>query len=227
MGTEILWRQYERELDRHDKIVASLTLPVGVLTGLGSGLAVLLKNFSSELIWPTRLFLTLASIDAAAIVLAVYFLIRCYFGQKYGYLPRLVELQAHYDDLRKYHETYPNASGDADSDFEDYLRDKLIKADERNSFSNDDKSAFRYWANQCLTAVLVLTALTGIVYSVGVIERTRRDSSSEAPIYRFDNIELKETPVADDPKPPAPPPPPPKPVGPDIRVLKEGTRPKK
>jgi hypothetical protein len=225
LGTDILWRQYERELDRHDKIVASLTLPVGVLTALGGGLGVLLQKFSYELIWPTRVFVTVAAMDAVAIVLTVYFLVRCYFGQKYGYLPRLVQLQGHYDALRKYHETYSNASGNADSDFEDYLRDKLIEANERSSFSNDEKSAFRYRASQCLTAVLVLTVVSSVPYGVDVIQQVRHDRpSSVTPTSGFDNIQLKESPMADNPKPT---PLPPKPVGPDIRVLKEGTRPKK
>ena len=39
--------RYDYELDRKDKLTASLTLPVGILTGLGGLLAVMFRSFTS------------------------------------------------------------------------------------------------------------------------------------------------------------------------------------
>ena len=62
---EFLKDRYECELDRKEKLTAALTLPVGILTGLGGILAVRARSFTYR---DTLLTWTFAPFMVAAVV---------------------------------------------------------------------------------------------------------------------------------------------------------------
>src|SRR4051794_33608478 len=97
MDGDFLRRQYDSELDRQDRIVSSLSLPFGALTALGGLIGIMMRGFSYQHYLLTRLFLTLIVFALTAYGWTIYFLVRCYFGQTYEYLPRLRELRDYQD----------------------------------------------------------------------------------------------------------------------------------
>ena len=87
MDSDLFRKQYDHEVERQDKIVTSLGLPVGVLTIIGSGAAAMIQGFSygfSNLNW---WFYGLAAVDVVALIAALFFITRAYFSQTYEYLP--------------------------------------------------------------------------------------------------------------------------------------------
>jgi hypothetical protein len=168
VDADFVRQQYDNEHERQDKIVNGLSVPIGVLTALGGLIGVLVQGFSNQIVWLNWIFYTLIAVDAAVLGGALYFLIRCYFGQTYEYLPRLSELDAYYGGLVAYYVGQGQTEDDANKEFRRYIEQKMILAETRNGRSNDEKMAFRYRGNWSIVGVLVLTVLAGIPYSVDV-----------------------------------------------------------
>ncbi len=188
MDRDFIRKQYDHELDRQDKIVGGLSLPVGVLTALGGFIGAMLRGFSEQFTNLTYTFYALIAIDCAVFAAALYFIRRAYFGQTYEYLPRLGELDEHYKALIAYHvqlgQNQKAAEDLAKTDFEEYLTGKIVKAGQRNALSNDDKSAFRYYANWSVVGALVLTLLAGIPYVMD-----SRNARRAVPTVHIDNLD--------------------------------------
>ena len=81
------------ELDRKDKLTAALTLPVGVLGGLGSVLVAMVKTFdySDSALW--WVFVPSIVACASAFLACLATLWPAYYRQEYSYLPLLRELE--------------------------------------------------------------------------------------------------------------------------------------
>jgi hypothetical protein len=187
LDRDFIRKQYDHELDRQDKIVAGLSLPIAVLTALGGFIGAMLRGFSEQFMNLTYTFYALIAIDCAVFAAALYFIRRAFFGQTYEYLPRLGELEAHYKALIAYHvqlgQTQTAAEDLAKTDFQEYLTGKIIQAGQQNALSNDDKSAFRYYANWSVVSALVVTFLAGIPYVMD-----SRNARPAVPTVHIDNL---------------------------------------
>lgn len=168
MNYEFVRKQYENEHERQDKIVNGLSVPIGVLTGLGGLVGILVQGFSNQIVWLNWTFYVLIGLDGIAFGAALYFVIRCYFGQTYEYLPRLKELDDYYVGLVAYYVGNGQTEEDAKREFDRYIEQKMVQAETRNGRSNDEKMAFRYRGNWSIVAVLLLTVISGIPYSLDV-----------------------------------------------------------
>jgi hypothetical protein len=184
VDAEFVRQLYDFELDRQDKIIGSLSLPFGALTALGGLIGVMMQGFSYQHFFMTRFFLTIVVFALISYGLSVYFLIRCYFGQFYEYIPRPGELKAYYNELLVYYEKIAGNKADAAAAFAEYLEDKLIKAADRNGRNNDEKSSFRYRANWSLVAVLIFTIVSGLPYLIDVSWRKEK-----VPTVHIDNFD--------------------------------------
>ena len=189
-------------MDRQDKIVASLALPIGVLTALGSLLGILVRGYSNEFLLLNWFFYPFVAGAALAFTTALYFVIRAYFGQTYEYLPRLRELHDYETGLVAYYretgQDEATAKASAAAEFEEYLAGKIIEAGSVNAFNNDEKSAFRYRANWAVVAVLLLTILSGVPY---VIDQSIRKPA--VPTVHVDNLDATLKEIADGERTPA------------------------
>src|SRR2546427_1866 len=99
---DFLKNRYDFELDRKDKLTTALTLPVGVLSGLGSLLAVMARSFTYRDPMLTRLFK--AGFGAALLSFSVCLLLLfgAYLAQTYIYLPLLRQLTKSRDEFLEY-----------------------------------------------------------------------------------------------------------------------------
>jgi len=164
MDFEFLKDRYDFELARKDDLTSALTLPVGVLSGLGGVMAAMAQSFPYGRAGWDPLFLLAFAFDTLAFVAALHFLGRAYHGQDYGYLPRLGELRQDQEELDRYFVEHGGDQELARAEFQRQLERRIIEAADTSAMSNDRRSTFLHRARQSLLAVLILTSLTGIVY---------------------------------------------------------------
>jgi hypothetical protein len=199
---DFLKTRYEFELQRREQQTASLGLPVGVLGGLGSVMALMARSFSWSDVMLTSAFAPLLVAGVVAFVVCMVYLSRVYHRQTYVYLPKLAALD---NTLKEWREFYQDAKvlDPADDDFfEHEFRGRIIDATDRNTDINDERSALLHWARVCLLAVLWLTTLAGIPYVADqvrhVMPRPGATQSTPQP--------TSTTPQSSNPRPPAFPP---------------------
>ena len=157
--------RYDFELDRKDKLTDALSLPVGILGGLGGLLAVMAQSFSYQDRVLTWVFVPLLVAAILAFISCLVQLGRAYHRQTYLYLPLLDTLVKWEEENREFLGYVERTGGTADEvDLPSYVRMRIIEAADRNTANNDERSSMLYWARVWLFAVLTLTAFTGIPY---------------------------------------------------------------
>lgn len=149
MEFDFLKDRYDFELERKDKLTAALTLPVGVLTGLGSLLAVMARSFTFRdpvLNWT---FVPLVIADVFSFFICLLYLVRAYHRQTYIHLPLLAQLQEAEEELQNYHRATGEDPALADEEFAANLRRRIIESADRNTENNDARSDLLYWTRVC------------------------------------------------------------------------------
>ena len=198
---DFLKSRYDFELQRREQQTASLGLPVGVLGGLGSVMALMARSFT----WTDTILTSFAPslvFGVIAFVVCMVYLSRVYHRQTYVYLPKLAALD---DALKEWRAFYEDArvAEPADEDFfEHEFRRRIIDATDRNTDINDERSALLYWARVCLLTVLWLTTLAGIPYVADQVRHVmpRPGTTQSTPQT------TTATPQSSQPQPPAFPP---------------------
>ena len=145
LNLAFLKERYNFELQRKEQLTASLALPVGVLGGMGSALALMISFVcvarNSAL---TIFFSSVIVTDIIAFILCMWYLSLAFHRQKYIYLPKLVELETFRTEWREFYE-YAKAKG-ADDDFVVHeLRKRIIEAADQNTDKNDERAASLSW----------------------------------------------------------------------------------
>lgn len=108
---EFLRNRYDYELQRKEQLNASLNLPVGLLGGLGSLLALMARAFSYRdpvLTWMFAPFLIAAVVSFFSCLVQ---LARAYHRQKYVYLPLLQDLEKSRDEFVEFAESWMDVRG--------------------------------------------------------------------------------------------------------------------
>ncbi len=200
---DFLKSRYDFELQRREQQTASLGLPVGVLGGLGSVMALMARSFTWSDKLLTALFAPLLVLDIVAFAVCMVFLSRVYHRQTYVYLPKLTDLDNTLQEWRDFY-TEAKTTGGADEDFfEHEFRKRIIDATDRNTDINDERSALLYWARVALLTVLWLTTFAGIPY---VADQVRHPMARPAPTEQPTPQPAATTPQSPRPQPPAFPP---------------------
>lgn len=226
LDDEYLKERYDFELERKDKLTDALAFPVGILTALTGGVALLAQNFSYKTGGITTAFISIVVGDFFAFLVCVVFLVIAYHSREYRYIERLKELYAHLHKLREYYSDGPGDEG-AEELFEEQFRYRIIEAADRNALSNDKRTGYLERARFWLIAVIVFSIAAGIVYVADAVYRPEEPT----PVIRIENFtdlakelqNMAKTP-ASQPQPQRPSPPP---EFPQNRILREGTIPKK
>src|SRR5438876_12148300 len=89
---DFLKSRYDFELQRREQQTASLGLPVGILGGLGSVMALMARSFSWSNATLTTFFAPFLVLGVIAFVVCMVCLSRVYHRQTYVYLPKLADL---------------------------------------------------------------------------------------------------------------------------------------
>lgn len=163
LDSDFLKNRYDFELQRKEQLTTALGLPVGVLGGLGSLLAIMVRSFVFEAnvsSWLFGLAITAAVVSFFACMIQ---LARAYHRQRYKYLPLLKELHEKLDEWRDFYLEAGYAGAEQDF-FNHDLRTHIIEAADRNTENNDARSSLLFWARVWLFWLLGFTTAAGIAY---------------------------------------------------------------
>ena len=149
MDFDFIKDQYLFELERKNQLRTSLNLPTGVLIVLGSLLGFFTKEFPYNLSTViTIIFFFFFATSTILFLIAVYHLIRSFYGRTYAFIETPGELKTYYDELLQHHrnlsdyyksleeyygvepreKNYPEPEELAEQDFQEFLSQKYISA---------------------------------------------------------------------------------------------------
>lgn len=186
LNDKALKERYDYELARKDKLSDSVGLPVSVLIVLGGLVVTMVRGFSYTKSRLTMVFDIVVAFDVAALVTCLWYFARTYHGQIYEYLPSLGVL---FEALNKYRRYYLGSDDpeNAETDFEDNFRYRIIEAADRNFTSNTNRQSFLHNGIVALFALLVGTAVLSAPYSID-----QYLVPAKTPVIHFDNLDGKE-----------------------------------
>ena len=164
METDLYRKQYDFELDQRAHLGSSANIPITAATFLFGGIAALAMNYDHDTGRLTALFIVLLGGALASLSVAIYFIFRSFLGYVYKKLPSMSELREHHDELIKWHQTAISTEEAANRDFEDYLRDRLVEAADRNGANNVARSAFIYRATLSIAISVVFICFSSLIF---------------------------------------------------------------
>ena len=164
---DFLKDRYDYELNRKDALTSALTLPVGILTGLGGVIAVMFRTFSFTVAGLTTPFVGVLVLAVLAFIACLVFLALAWHSSQYEYLPLLGSLDQSLEEYEAYYEGNEQVGA---QEFAAKLRRSTIEASDTNTRLNDLRSKSLYRARIALFGVLVFSAFGGVPY---VIDQVR------------------------------------------------------
>jgi hypothetical protein len=230
---EFYKEHYFYEIERHYKLTDSLTLPVGVLTVIGSVIAFHSNKLSFGGWWDYSLVFLL--------VIALFFWIRsAYFlvcsrstRSAYKYIGTPNVLEKYRLDLIEWnanlHSALRKTDEEINKEFEDYIIQTYVECVQHNTLKNDSKYGFLQKAVASLVYTLICTFLLVISSYIISLDSHHQDKIQKIEIIGTDKIhsmleclmsKTNQNPTTANPKPVKPSPPPP-------RLIREGDQPPK
>lgn len=185
MNFDFIKDQYLFELERKNQLRTSLNLPTGVLIVLGGLLGFFAKEFPYNLSTViTIIFFFFLAASTVLFLIAVYHLIRSFYGRTYAFIETPGELKTYYDELLQHHrnlsdyyksleeyygvepreKNYPEPEELAEQDFQEFLSQKYISATNENTWNNDSKSERLHSANLFLIFTLCSTLVCSVPF---------------------------------------------------------------
>ena len=141
MDFDFILGRHDRELDRKDKLTASVALPVSILAALGGAVAAMARGFSYAPGALSNAFGIALSVHIAATGFCLYWLARNYSGSTYVYLPRLRELEEARQDWQEFYEA-AKQDGPDDDFFKHEFERRIIEVTDANAAANDARMAY-------------------------------------------------------------------------------------
>jgi len=201
MTLEELRDCYKTEAERRDKLSASLTLPVGVLTVIGGLIGFLSKEFSYQSSELTPIFIILLGASILAFITSAVLLILAYYRYTYEYVPTPRNFREHEDKVRAHFSSAPGATevqveGQTRKHVDAMAKRLYENAIEVNTKNNDTKAGYMHNSVTFLIVSLAFIMVATIPYAID--SRTKK---KEIPEVRITNLEelvrLKEVPQND------------------------------
>jgi len=155
---------YDAEWARRDQIVATISLPAGLLALLAGGLVVFVQNYTFGNLALNYAFVPLASAASMGFLFAIYYLLRAYFGPKYQRIPWPSEIHQYERELTAYYAALTHPAPPISKEVQEFLLDKYIAAADRNSVNNVNAGAYLFKAMQATAVSLVLTLASSLPF---------------------------------------------------------------
>lgn len=178
---DYLKNRYEYELQRKEQLTAQLTLPAAVLGLLGSAIVAMARSFSyKELLLTVPFGILLGGAGIAFLVCLVY-LGQSYHRQTYVFLPLLNDTDQSRQEFLKFAPVMAGGEAEVLEEFEKQMRGRIINAADRNTQTNDERSALLHRARLALFAVLLSTTVAGLPYVIDQVRLTMPRPTQTAP----------------------------------------------
>ncbi len=214
---ELYEKLYFHEIEAREHLSARVQVPLAITVSLIGVLAFMLMNFDQELCGlPAFIFLFFLVLSAAALIVAIFFLIKSWWNHEYSFLPSAAETEKYRQTLINTYTPYDNGNDLTEEYLNNYLCNYFIECSTINTHCNDKRSIYLHKANGALIITVLLAAVAFLFFYVGGLDKNQHSKPMEVSIVQ--PIEVKEASMPDDKKKEPPPPPPPPPT----RLIREG-----
>jgi hypothetical protein len=165
---EFYKEQYQQEAARRQALMGSLTFPLGILTLVVGAQSIVVKSITAPLDGLAWMEIVLMALSGAQILVASGFLIRAYFGYKYGYIPTASELQKYSSDLADYYVrkgmSPDNSQTRSEAETLAYIDTQFAVVAGNNSKNNDAKTRYLFFANAALIGSIIFFIIGSLPY---------------------------------------------------------------
>ncbi|WP_430815217.1 hypothetical protein [Carboxylicivirga sp. RSCT41] len=191
---------YERENLRRDVLNNSVSIPVGILSGLTASIVYLCTSFDySNGLYLKIFFLSFVTISAIILFISIIYLIKSFnnFHKGYDYreIALLKDIDKYYVELK---EQYKKKPPKAERKFIKYMESEYITYADNNTQINDARSYDLYKSKQFLFYTLITIGLTSIPFGISSYDsslfkeqRTNTTIEIEQNKTKSDSINLK------------------------------------
>jgi len=196
---------YDRENQRRESLNNSVSIPVGIITGLIATLVFLITrfNYGDNLLYTWSLII-LVLISIILLSISIAYLTKSFNnfakGHDYIEIALLSDIENYYDELLKYHK---NKIDKVDHDFQNYLCAEFIKYADNNARINDKRSFDLYKSKQFMFFSIVFLAFSFIPFGFGnyktpekvpnqQIEKINANKELDLKIDSLLNVKLKQ-----------------------------------
>ena len=194
---------YQKEDDRQTALNNSLSIPIGILTGLFAIIFFLTNEFSfkeEENLWISLLFILLISSSAISWLVVIYNLFISYNkllkGYEYQALPFPSQLNEQYENLEKWYEENKDqleTSDTVDSIYENQLIEMFTDYLEINISNNDTKAKHLFIAKKTLLITIIIVVISAIPYTLNKILTKSDDKIHKVEIQNHKGFQTQET----------------------------------
>lgn len=162
---------YFRELDRRNQLNSSLSIPIGLITGLAGGVSYLLTNFDYAIrFWLSIPFVVVTGGGIIFLLLSIYNLIIAYtnFPRPYNYMliADVDVIEKYHQDLKAYYIANPGVEDTSEKEFENYIVSEMVVNTGNNQKNNKKKTKFSYNCEKYLIRALMLISLSLPFFSI-------------------------------------------------------------
>jgi len=169
---------YDRENQRRDTLNNSVSIPIGILSGLIAAVVFLTTRFVyNENLICLWIFLTLTALSILLIVISIIYLIKSFNNFVHGYnymeIALLTDINSYYIELQDFNKKNAEKT---ELEFQQYLVNEFIKYADNNAVINDKRSYSLYKSKQFLFFSIVFIALTCIPFGFGVYKVPGNDT---------------------------------------------------
>jgi len=164
---------YKAEVERREKLLSRMSLPIALITAILGGWAYMVKSFSlnERAIWG-GLFLFFIILTFAAVSLMFYFLTRSLYGFVDKLMPAAQELKNYHDTLCATYDGYTDKDALVDKYFNDFMRDSYVKYATINSNNNDLRLDCIYKSLVLITIIIFLSFFGFVCFSICQLSST-------------------------------------------------------
>jgi hypothetical protein len=167
--TKLFKEIYFRELDIKAQLDSRLTVYVAVLTAIGGIVAFLVRSA-----WPVStkfhyVSLAVSTISIILLTIAIICAFRANLGYLYQRLPSSDDILKYSKSLIDYYQVNKGMAGNASTDFNEYLLERLSSASTRNSENNLKRSAYYYRTSQFILWTIVSSGVSGIALVINEV----------------------------------------------------------
>ncbi|MDE2829080.1 MAG: hypothetical protein OXN20_03060 [Gemmatimonadota bacterium] len=158
---------YEMEIERKDRINASLSFPAGIVALLAGVVALFAEKVPQSLPgFAGAIFVIAAGSLLIAIVIAIYFLLRAYIKWDYYYLSTPLEWREQVHQLEDYyqHNDRENIQELIEVDIKRNLLDQYEESAHKNFENNQEKLSYLNKAKIAITCGLVALLISSVPY---------------------------------------------------------------
>ncbi len=162
---------YDAEIERKDRFVSGLGLPVGMLVLLISSVVYLIGQFQtgnnafvSNVVAPVFVLIV-----APAIILSGYYYSRAFFGYSYQVVPSPLTMLEFLNDLKGFYRHEGKDPSDAEAELKGLLIERYAHAAHYNFQNNKKRAEDIYHGNRCLLATLCIVTLAALLHLVSSV----------------------------------------------------------